>query len=91
MASIVSTASGTTNHHCLIKEHLESYLSFNHQQDLGTQLYAHQWRRHCRRLKIQDLIFAGYSLCKYTWEVVIYMVLTDKERLGSDIWPETLQ
>ncbi len=29
------------------------------------------------------------SLCKYIWEVILFMVLIGKVRLGPDIWPET--
>ena len=32
---------------------------------------------------------AACSLCKYTWEVVTYLILTGKGRPGPDIWPET--
>ncbi len=35
LASTTSTASGTTNHHCLIRERLESYPSSNHCKGLG--------------------------------------------------------
>ena len=38
---------------------------------------------------IKDLIPANCSLCKYTWEVFIYMVLTSKAHLGPNIWPKT--
>ncbi len=31
------------------------------------------------------------NLCEYTWEVVVYIVLTGKGRLESNIWPETPQ
>ncbi len=49
------------------------------------------WRgyRYCSGIK--DLIPATCSLCEYTWEVVVCMVLTGKGRLGPDIWPETPQ
>ena len=49
------------------------------------------WRKYCRYLGIKDSIIAGCSLCKYTWEVVICRVLTSKEYLGPDIWPEIYQ
>ena len=47
------------------------------------------WRGHRRCSGIKNSIPAAQSLCKYTWEVVACMVLTDKERLGPDMWPET--
>ena len=49
------------------------------------------WRIYRRRLGIKDSIPAGRSLYKYTWGIVVYMVLTGKRRLGPDIWPETPQ
>ena len=49
------------------------------------------WHEHCCRLGIKDSTFTGYNLCKYTWEIVVYMVLTGKERLWSDIWLKTPQ
>ncbi len=49
------------------------------------------WHKYCRRLEIKDSTPAARSLCKYTWEVVIYMVLTGEGRLGPDIWLETPQ
>lgn len=44
LASIASTAFGTINSGCLIREHLESHLSFNHCQNLRTQLCLNQWQ-----------------------------------------------
>ena len=44
------------------------------------------WHRYCCCLEIKDSTLASRSLCKYTWEVVLYIVLTGKERLGPDIW-----
>ncbi len=49
------------------------------------------WRGYCRRSRIRDSTFAARSLCEYTWEVVVCMVLTGEGRLGPDIWPETPQ
>ncbi len=49
------------------------------------------WRRYCRCLGIKDSIFAAHNLYKYTWRIVVYMVLTGEGRLGPDIWSETLQ
>ena len=34
---------------------------------------------------------AARSLCKYTWEVMVCMVLTGEGHLGSDRLPKTLQ
>ncbi len=47
------------------------------------------WRRHCHRSGIKNSTPAARSLCEYTWEVILCMVLTDDGRLGPDIWPET--
>ncbi len=47
------------------------------------------WRGHCRRSGIKDSTPAACSLCEYTWEVILYMVLTGSGRLSPDIWPET--
>ena len=49
------------------------------------------WRGYCRHSRIKDLPPAAYSLCKFTWEAVVFMVLTGKRRLGPDIWPEIPQ
>ncbi len=49
------------------------------------------WRGYCRCLGIKDSIPAARSLCEYTWEVVVCMVLTGEGRLGPDIWPESPQ
>ena len=46
------------------------------------------WRRYCRRSGIKDLIPATCSLCKYTCQVVVCMILTSKKCLGLDIWPK---
>ena len=48
------------------------------------------WRDVCRRMGIKDSMPEQASFCKYTWEVVVYMVITGKGRLGPDIWPKTL-
>ena len=47
------------------------------------------WRQYCYHLEIKDLTPVARNLCKYTWKVVVYMVLTGKRRLGPDIGPET--
>ncbi len=43
------------------------------------------WRRYRHHSGIKDSTPAAYSLCKYTWEIVICMVLTGERRLGPDI------
>lgn len=130
ITSTASTASGTTNYRCLIKERLESHLLSNHRQGLQTQPYSNQrhglkfqpaatlsnlfiyvsnilkvissptktsgtgyslWRGHHCRMGIKDLTFAAHRLCKYTWEVVTYMILTGKGHLEPDIWPKALK
>ena len=47
------------------------------------------WCRYHHYLGIKDLILAIYRLCKYTWEIVAYMVFTSNGPLRLDIWPET--
>lgn len=37
------------------------------------------------------MTLATGNLCKYTWEVVVCIVLTGKRRLRPDIWLKTLQ
>ena len=49
------------------------------------------WRGYCNHLEIKNLIPAGRSLCKYIWEVIVYIVLTDKKRLKPNIWLEIPQ
>ena len=40
-------------------------------------------------MRIKDFSPEQASLCKYTWEVVAYMVIRGEGRSGPDIWPET--
>lgn len=40
---------------------------------------------YCHYLKIKVLISVSQNLCKYTWKIVICMVLTSKRYLGPDI------
>ena len=49
------------------------------------------WRGYCYCLGIKNSISATCSLCKYTWKVVVCMVLTGKRRLGLNIWPKIPQ
>ena len=49
------------------------------------------WRKYHCYLRIKDLTPNARSLCKYTWKVVVYIVLTGKRHLGPDFWPETPQ
>ena len=39
---------------------------------------------------IKDFLPEKASLYKYTWEVVVYMVIIGKGHSGLDIWPRTL-
>lgn len=47
------------------------------------------WRKHCRQSRIKDSIPAAHSLSKFTQKIIVYIVLTGKERLGLNIWLET--
>ncbi len=47
------------------------------------------WRGVHRRMGIKDSSPKQTSLCKYTWEVIAFMVMTGEGRSGPDIWPET--
>ena len=47
------------------------------------------WHEYCCYSGIKDSIPTALNLCKYTWKVVVCMVLTGKGRIGPDIWPET--
>ncbi len=49
------------------------------------------WRGYCYRLGIKDSISATHHLCRYTWEIVVCIVLTGEERVEPDILPETPQ
>ena len=49
------------------------------------------WRGHGCCVGIKDSKSATCSLYKHTWEVMIYMVLTEEGCLGPNIWPETLK
>ena len=93
-----------TNHCRCLKERLETQpasiastflvINFNIFKVTGPSIELSEtkyslWRRHRCCLGIKDLILASRSLCKYSWEVVAYMVLTGKGHLGPDILPET--
>lgn len=47
------------------------------------------WYGHHRVSERKNSILAICSLSKYTWEIILYIVLTGKRRWGPDIWPET--
>ena len=49
------------------------------------------WLRHCHCMGIRDLTPTICTICKHTWEIMVYMILTSKGRLGPDIWSETFQ
>ncbi len=46
------------------------------------------WCGYSRCIRIKDSTPTAHSLCKYTWKVVVCMVLTGKRCLEPDIWPE---
>ncbi len=48
------------------------------------------WRDICRHMGIKDSSPEKASLCKYTWEIVACMMITDEWHSGPDIWPKTL-
>lgn len=48
------------------------------------------WQRVCCHMDIKDFSPKQASFCKYTWEIVAYMIITGKKHLGLDIWPGTL-
>lgn len=39
-------------------------------------------------MRIKDLIPVAHTFCKYTWEVIVYMVITGKVYARPNIWPE---
>ena len=39
---------------------------------------------------IKDSLPKQANFCKYTWEVIAYMVITSKGRSGLDMWTEIL-
>lgn len=93
---------GTTKPRRLIKKRLESHLlvsnSFTNTSDINnvsplpTKAFAMGyllWHRYCHCSEIKDLIPAVRSLCDYTREVVIYIVLIGKKCLKPNIWLET--
>lgn len=41
--------------------------------------------RYCHCAGIEDYMSAARSLCKHTWKIMIYIVLTGKRRLRPDI------
>lgn len=47
------------------------------------------WWIVCRHIDIKDFLPKQASFCEYTCEIVSYIVITAKERLGPNIWPET--
>lgn len=61
-------------------------LSLTKAPDMGYSL----WHKYYYCMGIKNLISADRSLCKYIWEVILCMILTDKGYLRPDIWPEPL-
>lgn len=49
------------------------------------------WRGYCHYSGIKNSIPGIQNLCKYTWEVVLCMVLTGKRLLEPNIWLKTLE
>ena len=49
------------------------------------------WRKHHCCAGIKDSTSAAQSLYKYTWQIMIYMILTGEGRLRPNIWPKTFQ
>lgn len=47
------------------------------------------WRGICGWTSIKNLIFAVWKLCKRIKQVMIGMILTNKKRLGPNIWLKT--
>lgn len=47
------------------------------------------WQGHCWHVGIKNSTPTAHSLCKYTWEVILYMVFIGKNCLRPDIQPET--
>ena len=39
---------------------------------------------------IKDFLPKQTSLCEYTWELIVYIVITGEGNLGLDIWLKTL-
>ncbi len=88
---IRTSSAPTNNHHRSLKKELETQLvsttstSFvsgcdipentSSIMELAETGYAF-WHRYRRRSGIKDLTLAGSNLCKYTWEVILYIVLT---------------
>ena len=104
LKSQLTSSAPTTNHRLCLREGLEtqpasttstslvidsdiSKVTSSSIEPSGTGYSL--WRGHCHCLGIKNSILAAQSLCEYTWEIVTCMVLTGKERLGPDIWPET--
>lgn len=44
----------------------------------------------CWSINIKESTSIVYSLCKHTWEDMVYIVLTNKGHPGPEIWPQTL-
>lgn len=40
-------------------------------------------------MRIKDFLLAQVGLYKYTWKVVVCIVIIDKGQVDLDIWPET--
>lgn len=49
------------------------------------------WHKYCCYMKIKSLTFGAHNLYKYIWEIIAYMILTNKRHLGPDIWPKTFK
>lgn len=47
------------------------------------------WQDVCCRISIKDFLPKQTSFYEYTLEVITYIVITGKEYLSPNIWPET--
>lgn len=47
------------------------------------------WQDAYYQMRIKDFLPAQASLCKYIWEVIICIMITNEEQVGLDIWLKT--
>lgn len=47
------------------------------------------WQNIYCYIDIKDFVSKEVSLCKYTWKIIVYIIITGKRRLCPNIKPKT--
>lgn len=61
----------------------------NHKKIDGEPIDEFLWHGVCCYIGIKNFLPKQTSFYEYTWEVIVYMVITGKKHLSPNIWPKT--